>query len=405
MDVDVVEVASGVWHARGKHVGWVLVTDGDSVTLVDTGYPGDRARVLASLERIGRRPPDVAAVLLTHAHPDHLGSAEYFRSSISKPVLVHEDEMANATGERIEQVSTATLLKRAWRPSVLLWSRDVIALGAERVERLPAVDTFAEPVIDVPGQPRPVFTPGHTSGHCAFHLPERGVLLAGDALMTDHALARATEPRLLPDFFHADTARARSSLKALANLEAEVVVPGHGPAYRGSPSSAVAAALELSPGSPTSPQRPLRIEYGAELPVPPAQAFAFVSDPRNWPRFIASLVTAAGGDDWGRVGGHGQMTTRFLGRTVESTMELTTWDPPREFRYLSRQPGAPDLDNRRTFEPTPNRNGTRLSGTTLVVPRSGVAGLADRAQVLALRRLYAGAMRRLPEVVGSSPEP
>ena len=401
MDVDVVEVASGVWHARGKHVGWVLVTEGDSVTLVDTGYPGDRTRVLASLERIGRRPADVAAVLLTHAHPDHLGSAEFFRSSVSKPVLVHEDEVANATGERIEQVSTATLVKRAWRPSVVLWSRDAIALGAERVERLPSVDTFAEPVVDVPGQPRPVFTPGHTSGHCAFHLPERGVVLAGDALMTDHAVARSTEPRLLPDFFHVDTARARVSLQVLADLEAEVVVPGHGPAYRGSPASAVTAALELSPESPAS-SRPLRIGYGAELPVPPGEAFDFVSDPRNWPRFIASLVSAAGADDWGRVGGHGQMTTRFLGRTVESAMELTTWDPPREFRYRSRQPGAPDLDNRRTFEPVPN--GTRLHGTTVVVPRPGVAGLADRAQVLALRRLYAGAMKRLPEVLRPQPE-
>jgi len=46
VDVDVVEVAPGVWHARAKHVGWVLVSDGDAVTLVDTGYPGDLERVL-----------------------------------------------------------------------------------------------------------------------------------------------------------------------------------------------------------------------------------------------------------------------------------------------------------------------------------------------------------------------
>ena len=69
------------------------------------------------------------------------------------------------------------------------------------------------------------------------------------------------------------------------------------------------------------------------------------------------------------------MTTRFLGRTIESTMEFTVWDPPREFRYVSRQPGAPDLDNRRVFEPIPG--GTRLQGTTEAVPRAEMALFAD----------------------------
>ena len=32
-DVQVVEIADGIWHARAKHVGWVLVSEGDEVTL------------------------------------------------------------------------------------------------------------------------------------------------------------------------------------------------------------------------------------------------------------------------------------------------------------------------------------------------------------------------------------
>ncbi len=55
MDVEVTEVGPGVHHARAKHVSWALVTEGDTVTLVDTGYPGDRERLFRSLELIGRR--------------------------------------------------------------------------------------------------------------------------------------------------------------------------------------------------------------------------------------------------------------------------------------------------------------------------------------------------------------
>lgn len=242
MNVEVVEVASGVFLARAKHVGWVLVVDGGEVTLVDTGYPGDRERVIASLRQIGRSPADVAAVVLTHAHPDHLGSAEYFRSTVGKPVLAHELEVANATGARIEQVSIPTLLKMAWRPDVFVWAMDVIRLKGAKVERLGAVQTFGTGPLDVPGRPVPVHTPGHTSGHAAMHLPERGVLLAGDALMTEHALASHTGPQLLPGFFNTDNAQARESLALLADLDAEVVVPGHGPAFRGTPAQAVQAA-------------------------------------------------------------------------------------------------------------------------------------------------------------------
>src|SRR6185503_15648226 len=67
VDVHLLEVASGVFHVRAQHVGWVMITEGNEVTLVDTGYPGDRERLLRSLRRIGRRPSDVAAILLTHA--------------------------------------------------------------------------------------------------------------------------------------------------------------------------------------------------------------------------------------------------------------------------------------------------------------------------------------------------
>lgn len=243
MDVEVTEVGPGVHHARAKHVSWTLVVEGVTVALVDTGYPRDRERLLRSLELVGRRPSDVDAVVLTHGHPDHIGSAEHLRSVYGAPVLAHEEEVPNASGARIEQVSELALLRQAWRPPVLRWSLEVLWLGGTRVDRVGELLDFGEETLDVPGRPIAIHTPGHTSGHCSLHLPDRGVLLAGDAIMTEHAVGRDRGPQLLPAFFNTDNDLARRSLERLRPLAADFVVPGHGPVFRGAPARAVELAM------------------------------------------------------------------------------------------------------------------------------------------------------------------
>jgi len=140
----------------------------------------------------------------------------------------------------------------------------------------------------------------------------------------------------------------------------------------------------------------MKISYGAVLPLPPEEAFAFVADPVNWPLFVASVRSVLK-DDWGQVGGHAYVTSVVLGRSVTMDLELTEWDPPLSFRYTVSQGGKPgNDDNRRTFEQV--AGGTRLTGTTEIPARRGLAGLLDRLQMRVVRRLFTAGMARLPAV-------
>lgn len=78
-------------------------------------------------------------------------------------------------------------MRNAWRPGVAPWA--VHALRSGGTAHVPVADPQPFPDMgapDLPGRPVPVHTPGHTDGHCAFHLPEAGVVISGDGLVSDN---------------------------------------------------------------------------------------------------------------------------------------------------------------------------------------------------------------------------
>ncbi|MBD0422835.1 MBL fold metallo-hydrolase [Streptomyces sp. TRM S81-3] len=234
MRANVQHVADGTYLVHGSNTNWVILTDGDAVTLVDTGYPGDRQLLLDSLAAVGSSPEAVAAVLITHAHNDHLGSAEYLRRVYGTPVLLHEAEVPHARRDFLHQVTVGTVLRNGWRPGVLPWAAHVIRSGG--TAHLPVASPAPFPAagpLDLPGRPVPVHTPGHTDGHCAYHLPGAGVVISGDALVSGHPTSRIEGPQLLPDMFHHERARTVASLDVLAELDGDVLLPGHGPVHHG----------------------------------------------------------------------------------------------------------------------------------------------------------------------------
>lgn len=235
------QVADGVHLVSTGLVNWTLLTDGPDVTLVDAGYPGDHERVVASLEAIGRTPRDLAGVVVTHAHVDHIGSLPRLLADTDVPVFLSEQETHHARREYLQQATEKGIALAALRnPRFLAWAAQILLLGAKSQAPVPDPRPCTDGVpLDLPGQPVPVATPGHTSGHNAYHLPHAGAVITGDALVTGHATTRRQGPQLLDPVFQHDLDGTHATLDAIAALDGDLVLPGHGPAWRGDLASAV----------------------------------------------------------------------------------------------------------------------------------------------------------------------
>ncbi|MEV7740008.1 MBL fold metallo-hydrolase [Streptomyces sp. NPDC088921] len=244
-DDDIVHIRDEVYLVSGSNTNWVVVKEGDSATLIDSGYPADYERLLASLTTLGLHQGAVNALLVTHAHNDHIGAAERMRALHDIPVLMHEEEVPHARRDFLQQVSAGQILTQALHPGVLPWAFHALRAGG--TYHVPVLNPRPFPTsgpLDLPGAPTPIHTPGHTLGHCAYHLPDSGILVSGDALVTGHPTSRITGPQLLPDMFHANRDRALTSLVALGGIDADTILPGHGPAHYGSVKEAAAQALQ-----------------------------------------------------------------------------------------------------------------------------------------------------------------
>ena len=171
---------------------------------MDTGYPGDRESVLASLSAVGSSPEAVAAVLVTHAHNDHIGSAEYLSRTYGTPVYATRPKSRTRAGTSSTRSPSARCCRTPGGPACAV-GRARAALRRHRPypgHRATAVP--GEGALDLPGRPVPVHTPGHTAGHCAFHLPDAGIVISGDGLVSGHPTSRTSGPQLLPTMFHRD---------------------------------------------------------------------------------------------------------------------------------------------------------------------------------------------------------
>jgi glyoxylase-like metal-dependent hydrolase (beta-lactamase superfamily II) len=215
------------------------MVEGPEATLVDAGYPRYWPQIPEALHELGLPAAAIAAVLVTHHHVDHVGTAEQVSRSTGATVYVHADDAEIVRGERRSHVPPG-FYRQSWRPSMARYLAHTVAVGGARYRPVSQAQALSEDgALELPGRPRVIQTPGHTRGHYSIAVENRGVLFAGDAMVNFDYASGERGPR--QHRFNEDRERALDSLRRLDELDADVVLFGHGDPWTGG----LQRALEL----------------------------------------------------------------------------------------------------------------------------------------------------------------
>ncbi|HLT84709.1 MAG TPA: MBL fold metallo-hydrolase [Phototrophicaceae bacterium] len=248
MSATVREVAPGVHLLSHAYVNCYLVEDDDGVTLVDAGLPKVWRPLAEALRTIGRTPRDLRALVLTHAHFDHVGVARRLQERLGLPVWATAEEHQLVAHPYRYAHENPRALYPISHPAALPILAGMARAGALTVRGTRAVRVLETgKVLDVPGRPYVVPTPGHTYGHVALHLADRDVVVSGDALVTLDPYTGRTGPRIVAGAATADSALNLATLDAIAATGAGTVLPGHGEPWTGGAVAAVEQARAVGP--------------------------------------------------------------------------------------------------------------------------------------------------------------
>ena len=215
------KVADGVYFIEGQdefipdsHVYLIGDASDSGITLVDAGLMGKGNYKLSAIEAAGIDPASIKRVIMTHTHLDHIGCLPEILEAIPGAELwVHEEE-GNPLEQGDERIVYGMEMFRSMCQSQygipdgrfkfkvhrVLADGDVLELGGSSWQVL--------------------HIPGHSPGSIALYDAVRKILIPGDTVYADYAIGRF-------DLHGASGSQLRNSLARLAELDVDILLPGH----------------------------------------------------------------------------------------------------------------------------------------------------------------------------------
>jgi glyoxylase-like metal-dependent hydrolase (beta-lactamase superfamily II) len=228
-------VAPGVWGLKDIFVNLYMIHNPIENTwvLIDAGLKSSAPKIRRMAEQLFWPDLRPSAIVLTHAHFDHVGSLNTLAEEWEVPIYAHAMERPYLTG--VSSYPPPDPSVGGGLMSAMSWAYPKGPINVEkRLQVLPQDGT-------IPGLPewKYIHTPGHAPGHISLFRQRDGVLIAGDAFVTtkqESAISVMFQTKEIsgpPKYFTYNWTSAAKSVRTLAELNPEIVATGHGKPMRG----------------------------------------------------------------------------------------------------------------------------------------------------------------------------